>query len=81
MAEELRHAVRRQRADRLPVVDALGEQTHAIRMIGRQHRVVGAELLDEAAIARAAAVGHHDVVVGTLLGASAREADLEAHKS
>ena len=72
--------IRLARAVAQPMRDALGFQLDAVGMLARQHRVVGAELLDEAAVARAAAVGDHDVVVGTLLRAGAGEADLEAHR-
>src|SRR4051812_27129330 len=49
MAEELRHAVGRLRAVAQPMRDALGFQLHAVGMLARQHRVVAAHLLDEAA--------------------------------
>src|SRR4051812_2483387 len=71
LAEELRHAVGGNRALADPVRHALVLQAHALGMLGGQHRVVAADLLDEAAVARAAAVGHHDVVVRTLLGTGA----------
>ena len=63
-----------------PMLDALGLQADAVLVFGRQHRVVAAQLLDEAAVARAAAVGDHDVVVRALLGAGAGQADLQAHR-
>ena len=40
--------------------DALGVELHALGRILRQQRVVGADLLDEAAVTRIAAVGHDE---------------------
>jgi hypothetical protein len=77
MAEELRHPVGRQGALAQPVGDALVLQADALGVVGRQHRVVAAELFDEAAVARAAAVGDDDVVVGPLLRAGAGKPDLQ----
>jgi hypothetical protein len=62
-----------------PMGDAGVDKAHAVRVVGWQHGVVAAELLDEAAVARRAAVGDHDVVVGALLGAGTGEADLQSH--
>ena len=50
--EEAQHAVRRLGADRQPMRDALGVELHALGRILGQQRVVGADLLDEAAVAR-----------------------------
>src|SRR5690606_33363203 len=41
--------------------------------------VVGAELLEEASIARVAGIGRHDAVKGVLLGAGASQPDLDGH--
>src|SRR5215510_8511947 len=49
--------------------DALLVERDALGMLARQQRVVGAELLDEAAIARAARIGDDDVEERPLLGA------------
>ena len=51
----------------------------ALVVVLGQHGVVGADLLDEAAVARRAGIGDDDVVVGALLGAGAGKADLESH--
>src|SRR5690606_23721472 len=77
--KEARHAVARQRADRQPVLGALDVQHQALGMVLRHHRVVVADVLDEAAVARAARVGDDDAVVGALLGAAAGQADLQGH--
>ena len=69
------------RADAKPMLDAVFVQQQPVGMLVRQHRVVAAQLLDEAAVTRAAAVGDDDVVVRALLGASAGEADLQTHGS
>ena len=55
--------------------DALGIELHALGRILRQQRIVAAELLDEAAVARSAAVGDDDAVIGPLLGAATSEAN------
>ena len=49
--------------------DALLVEREALGMFARQKGIVGAELLDEAAIARAARIGHDDVEERPLLGA------------
>ena len=61
------------------MLQAIFLQANAIRMLRRQHRVVGTHLFNEAAIARAAAIGDHDVIIGALLGTSAGKANLETH--
>src|SRR3546814_3234664 len=50
--EEARHAVARQGADRQPVLGTLDVEHQALRVVLRDHRVVGADALDEAAVAR-----------------------------
>src|SRR5215831_1989291 len=57
IAEETRDPVARQGADAEPMLDAVFLQGHALGMAAVEHRVVGAELFDEAAVARAARVG------------------------
>ena len=44
-----------------------------------EHRIEGADLLDVAAVARRGRVGDDDVIVRALLGAAARQADLNGH--
>src|SRR5471032_2076230 len=73
--QELGNAVRRTGADLEPVRDALLVHGQARRVLARQQRVVGAQLLDEAAIAWAARVGDDDVVERPLLGAVTGHAD------
>src|SRR6478735_22193 len=48
---------------------ALDVELDAVGAVLGQQRVVGADLLDIAAVARRGRVGHHDEVVGPLLGA------------
>ena len=50
-------------------------------LVLRQQRIEEAEPLDEAAVARRAGVGDHDVIDRPLLGAGAGEADFERHFS
>src|SRR5690606_23941429 len=59
-----------------PVVDAAGVEHHAL-LGALGDGVVVTHALDVAAVARAARVGHDDVVEGALLGAAAGEADLD----
>jgi hypothetical protein len=73
--EETEHAIRRLSADAQPVLDPIGVHLHPVRRVLRQQRIVNADLLDEAAIARVAAVGDNDAVIGPLLCAAARETD------
>ena len=62
-----------------PMLQAIFLKADTLRMVRRQHRVIGTHLFDEAAIARAAAIGNHDVIIGALLGTSASKANLESH--
>ncbi len=73
--EEAQHAIRWLGADTQPVRYALDVELHPLGRILRQQGVVGAELLDEAAVARVAAVGDDDAVIGPLLGAAPGEAN------
>ena len=56
-------------------------QLDAVGMVRGQQRVVETDLLDEAAVARAARVGDDDIVVRTLLGAAAGETNTQSHFS
>src|SRR6185436_17561364 len=59
-----------------PGLDRFQLQGHARgRAVLGQQRVVGADLLDEAAVAGRVAVGDDDRVVGALLGAATGEAN------
>jgi hypothetical protein len=78
--EEACNAVCRLRTVAEPVLDALHIHLHALLAVLGQQRVVGAELLDEAAVARHAGVGGHDAVEGPLLGAATGESDLDGHR-
>ena len=77
--EEARHAVGRLRADAEPVLDALEVELDAVGVVLGQQRIVRADLLDVAPVARRGGFGHDDVVVGPLLGAPTREADFHGH--
>src|SRR3546814_7897412 len=61
------------------MLDALAVKDHAIGGVLLQHRVVGADLLDEAAVARAGRLGDDDPVERALLGAAAGETNAERH--
>src|SRR5690606_29995303 len=76
--EEAQNAVGRLCTLGDPVLDALFVQNDAVCILG-EHRVPGAQLFQETAIARCAGVSENDVVEGTLLGACASEADLKGH--
>src|SRR5690606_25756037 len=54
-------------------------QRHPLGGIVREERVVGPDLLDEAAIAGSPLIGHNDAVKGPFLGAAARQPDLHCH--
>src|SRR5690606_16992562 len=73
--EEARDAIRRLSADREPVLAAVDVELHPIRIVLLQHGIIGANLLDVAAIAWCRAVGDHDVVIGALLCATASKAE------
>src|SRR5882672_6784345 len=60
---------------------ALKFEMDALLRILRQHRIIGAELLDEAAVARVARIGDDDAKLRALLGADASQADGESHFS
>src|SRR5512132_4637094 len=64
-----------------PVLDPLLLEDNAIGVLLLQHRVVGAEHLDEAAVARASRVGYDYPIEGALLGAAPRQANSHAHAS
>src|SRR5690606_1688642 len=68
--------LRGQSADAQPVLDARAVDLELGRLgVG----IVGAELLEEATIARVAGIGRHDAVKGVLLGAGASQPDLDGH--
>jgi hypothetical protein len=59
------------------VLDPLFLQGDPVGMAAIEHRVVGAELLDEPPVARTARVGDDDRVEWPLLGAAAGEPDFQ----
>src|SRR3546814_5805694 len=77
--EEARNAVGLLRADTEPMVRAIGVALDALLVVLGEKRVVIADPLDEAAVARAARIGDDDAVIGTLLGAAARQTNAECH--
>ena len=77
--EEASDTIGRLRADAQPVRGALGVELHALRVILGEQRVVAAEALDEAAIARAARVCDDDLVIGALFRTAARQANGGSH--
>src|SRR5436190_22676920 len=56
IAEEARDAVARHRTHLEPMLDALVLEHHALLVAALEHRIVGADLLDEAAVARIAGI-------------------------
>src|SRR6185437_10473693 len=79
IGEEAMHAIGRGRALRHPFLCLFEVELEAIGMILRQQWIVEADLLDKAAIAGAARIRNHDVVVRALLRAAARQSDLQSH--
>ena len=76
---EAAESVRRLRANAQPVAGAVFVELHALARILGEQRIVGADLLEILAVARAAAVGDDDAVIGTLLGTAARKPDGSGH--
>ena len=75
--EEAEHAVGRLRAHAEPMLDPLLDEFDALGRAFGQERIVGADLLDVAAVARAPRIGDDDAVIGPLLGAGPRQSDLQ----
>src|SRR4029079_14112394 len=75
-AKKLAHGLAGHRPVLDPVVQALRVDAELDRVA---QRVVDAELLDEAAVARAAAIGGHDAVERNLLAACAGQSDCYGH--
>src|SRR5215831_15883115 len=76
LLDQLADGVRRRGPDLQPVRHAHLVVAQLRRIAGR---IVDTELLDVAAVARAARVGGDDAVERSLLGSLAREADLDGH--
>jgi diaminopimelate decarboxylase len=81
LVEHAGDAVGRLRAHAEPVAHAVLDEADAVGIILGEERVVGADLLEVGAVAGRAAVGDHDLVVGALLGATARETKGNRHTS
>src|SRR3954451_2827377 len=79
VGEVTEHAVGRRRALGEPGLGGLEVDVPALGRGLVEHRVVGADLLDEAAVARRARVGDDDGVERALLGATTGKADLQGH--
>src|SRR4029079_3079126 len=77
--EEAQDAVGRLGALGEPGLDLLVVENDAGGIVLGLHRVVGADLLDEAAVARGARIGNDDAVIGTLLRTTTGETDLQGH--
>src|SRR3546814_2424151 len=58
---------------------AVGVELHALGIILGERRVVAADALDEAAVARAARIGDDDLVIRTLFRTAACEANGGCH--
>src|SRR5471032_2473055 len=79
IGQELVHPVGRHGALADPGLGRFQIQLKTIGMIRRQQRIVEADLFDEAAVARIAAVGDDDVVVRAFLGAAAGKTNAKSH--
>lgn len=75
--EEASNAVCRLRPNGQPMLDALGVEFYAILGILWQHRVIGADALDVAAITGGAGIGCDNVIIGPFLRAAAGEPDFD----
>src|SRR5262249_11456188 len=74
------HTLGRGRAFGEPGFGLVQIELDAIGMILRQQRIVVADALDEAAVARAARFGDDDGEMRALLGAAARKPDFQRHR-
>src|SRR5262245_2645323 len=81
LVEKAQHAVGRQRTLGDPGLGLLEVELEALGLLLRQQRIEVAQALDEAAVARRAAVGNHDVIDRPLLGAGASKSNLQRHSS
>src|SRR6266404_9403436 len=79
IAEKARDPIGGQRTYPEPVLNALSFEGHPIGMRAIEHRVVGPEPFDKAAIAGTARIRDDDAVIRALLRPSPREADLQRH--
>src|SRR6478672_5899083 len=79
--EEAQDSVRGLGSHSKPMLDAVRVELHALGRILCQERIVGADLLDEAAITSVAAVGDNDPVIRALLGAAARKTNCNCHNN
>src|SRR6516165_9145854 len=79
ITEKAGDPIGRQRAGAEPMLDALCLQRDPIGVRPVEHRVVGPELFDKAAVTRAARIRDDDAVIGALFRAAARQADLQRH--
>src|SRR4029077_6233821 len=77
--EKAQHPVGRQRALSKPSLDLLEIELEALGLVLRQQRIEMAEPLDEAAVARRAAVSDHDMMNRPFLRAGAGETDFQGH--
>ena len=77
--EEAHHAVGRLRALDHPGLDLVQVELEPLLLVLRQQRIEIAEPLDEAAVARRAAVGGDDVIERPLLGSGAGHTDDDWH--
>ena len=74
-----RDPIRRLRADRHPVADAVFDQLDPFRIVLGQHRVVDPDALDIAAVARHARIGDDNAVVRALFRTAAGQSDFQRH--
>ena len=79
IGEEAMHAVRRGGALRNPSLRLVEIELDAVGVILGQQRIVEADLLDEAAVARKARIRDDDRIMRPLLGAAPRQSDFQSH--
>ena len=75
--QEAGNPVRWGRADAEPILDPLLIEVEAFRVILGNHRVVGADTLNEAAITRTARIGNNDTVVRAFFCPTAGQSDFQ----
>ena len=75
--QEARHAIGRLRPLGEPLLNPVELQGYAGRIVLLKQGVVRAHLFNEATVAGRMAVGHHDGIIGALLGAATGKANFQ----
>src|SRR5487761_1695255 len=77
LLDQLPHGIARLCTDLEPAIDMILFDRNARRI---KRRVVSADLIDKAAVARRARIRHHDPVEGFLFAAVAAQSDYQCHR-